>query len=116
MLPLLGLASLGGADPRIIYPTAYLVAPLSAISLCTGLLLGFLTPVGDFVWQIKAGQGATALARPIWAQRIDQAWQSTREIVGKVWLYVIVGIAVGAGIHSYVPEDALVTIMGRDAW
>ena len=68
------------------------------------------------MWQIKAGQGAVALERPTWAQRIAQAWQSTREIVGKVWLYVVVGIAVGAGIHGYVPEDALVTIMGRDAW
>jgi len=57
-----------------------------------------------------------ALERPTWAHRIDQAWQSTREIVGKVWLYVVVGIAVGAGIHGYVPEDALVSIKGRDAW
>ncbi|HQX12411.1 MAG TPA: permease, partial [Thermoflexales bacterium] len=42
--------------------------------------------------------------------------QSTREIVGKVWLYVVIGIAVGAGIHGFVPEDALAGIMGRDAW
>jgi uncharacterized membrane protein YraQ (UPF0718 family) len=65
---------------------------------------------------LSFGQGAVALERPTWAQRIAQTWQSTREIVGKVWLYVVVGIAVGAGIHGYVPEDALVTIMGRDAW
>ncbi len=39
-----------------------------------------------------------------------------KEIVGKVWLYVVVGIAVGAGIHGYVPELALVGIMGKQAW
>ncbi|MFN8568484.1 MAG: permease [Kouleothrix sp.] len=96
----------------------YLVSGLT-IAIVAGIIIGRLKLeryVEDFVWQIKAGQGAAALERLTWAQRIDQAWQSTREIVGKVWLYVVVGIAVGAGIHGYVPEDALVTIMGRDAW
>jgi len=35
---------------------------------------------------------------------------------GKVWLYVVVSIAVGAGIHGYVPESALAGIMGKQAW
>lgn len=96
----------------------YLVSGLT-IAILAGIIIGRFKLeryVEDFVWQIKAGQGATALERPTWAQRIAQAWQSTREIVGKVWLYVVVGIAVGAGIHGYMPEDALVSIMGRDAW
>ena len=38
------------------------------------------------------------------------------EIVSKVWLYVVIGIAVGAGIHGYVPESALASIMGKEAW
>jgi uncharacterized membrane protein YraQ (UPF0718 family) len=38
------------------------------------------------------------------------------EIVGKVWPWIIVGIAVGAGIHGYVPEEFLASFMGRDAW
>ena len=39
-----------------------------------------------------------------------------REIVGKVWPYVLAGIAVGAGIHGYVPQDFLAGIMGKGAW
>ena len=39
-----------------------------------------------------------------------------RDIVGKVWPYVLAGIAVGAGIHGYVPEDFMASIMGRGAW
>ena len=39
-----------------------------------------------------------------------------REIVGKVWPYILVGIAVGAGIHGYVPQSALASIMGKQAW
>ena len=38
------------------------------------------------------------------------------EIVGKVWPWVVAGIAVGAGIHGYVPEGVLASFMGRSAW
>lgn len=51
-----------------------------------------------------------------WRARLDRAWASVKEIVGKVWLYVVIGIAVGAGIHGYVPERALADIMGRYQW
>ncbi len=96
----------------------YLVSGL-IIAIVAGVVIGRLKMeryVEDFVWQIKMGQGANSSERPSWAQRFQTAWQGTREIVGKVWLYVIVGIAIGAGIHGYVPESALVNIMGKDAW
>jgi uncharacterized membrane protein YraQ (UPF0718 family) len=48
--------------------------------------------------------------------RIQSGFNSVREIVGKVWPYILVGIAVGAGIHSYVPEDFMANFMGTDAW
>jgi hypothetical protein len=51
-----------------------------------------------------------------WAARVERSWNSVKEIVGKVWLYVVIGIAVGAGIHGYVPEAALAGIMGKQAW
>jgi uncharacterized membrane protein YraQ (UPF0718 family) len=72
--------------------------------------------VEEFVWRIKAGGGAVAAASPTWSERFALAWRSTRDIVGKVWLFVVIGIAVGAGIHGYVPEDALAGVLGRGAW
>ena len=48
--------------------------------------------------------------------RFERAWGSVKEIVKKVWLYVIVAIALGAVIHGYVPQSALVGIMGKQAW
>jgi len=39
-----------------------------------------------------------------------------KDIVGKVWIYVVIGIAVGAGIHGYVPEGFMASIMGKEAW
>lgn len=48
--------------------------------------------------------------------RVVFGLEAVRDIVGKVWLYVVLGIAAGAAIHGYVPEDMLASIMGKDAW
>lgn len=48
--------------------------------------------------------------------RIDAGIASVREIVGKVWPYILGGIAVGAAIHGYVPQDFMASLMGKDAW
>ena len=62
--------------------------------------------------QVSAQVGTQQLT---WADRVDAGLGSVREIVGKVWPYVLVGIAVGAGIHGFVPQDFMASIMGRDA-
>lgn len=54
--------------------------------------------------------------RPTWAQRQHAGRVAVREIVSKVWPFILAGIAVGAGIHGYVPEAALAGVLGRDAW
>jgi Predicted permeases len=77
----------------------YLLSGL-AIAIVAGIVIGRLKLeryVEDFVWQIKVGKGANLPEQPTWTERFQIAWQSTKEIVGKVWLYVIVGIAIGAG-------------------
>jgi uncharacterized membrane protein YraQ (UPF0718 family) len=97
----------------------YLVSGLT-IAILGGMLIGRLHPeqyVEDFVWQVQMGQQANGITyKPTWDDRIRDAGRSTKEIVGKVWPFVIIGIGIGAGIHGYVPEDFLVNVMGRDAW
>ncbi len=51
-----------------------------------------------------------------WDERVQFGIDAVKEIVMKVWPYVTVGIAVGAGIHGYVPENFLAGIMGKEAW
>jgi uncharacterized membrane protein YraQ (UPF0718 family) len=88
------------------------------IAILAGFLIGRFRMerfVEDFVWQIQ-GSAAANIERLTWRDRIQRAWASVGEIVGKVWIYVVIAIAVGAGIHGYVPQDALVGIMGRTAW
>lgn len=96
----------------------YLFSGLT-VAILAGIIIGRLhleRYVEDFVWQIKSGGQALEGYKPTWAERFSNSWQSTKEIVGKVWLYVVIGIAVGAGIHGYVPESALAGILGKNAW
>lgn len=96
----------------------YVVSGL-VIAISAGVVIGRLKMeryVEDFVWQIKSGTGQAMEEKPTWNNRIGRAWDSVKEIVGKVWTYVIIGIAVGSGIHGYVPESALANIMGKQAW
>jgi uncharacterized membrane protein YraQ (UPF0718 family) len=89
------------------------------IAIFAGLIMGRLEMeryVEEFVWQIKSSGAGGLQEKLTWADRIQRAWTSVKEIVSKVWLYVVIGIAIGAGIHGYVPETALVTIMGKQAW
>lgn len=96
----------------------YLVSGLT-IAVVGGLIIGRLQPekyVEEFVWQVKVGQTGDVTYKPTWNDRIRMAGRSTKEIVGKVWPFVILGIGMGAGIHGYVPEDLLAGVMGREAW
>jgi uncharacterized protein len=89
-----------------------------AIAIAAGLILGQLRLeryVEDFVWRTSfrsAGDEGRGLP---WEVRFADARDAVRDILAKVWAYVVVGIAVGAGIHGYVPTDALVGYMGKDA-
>jgi len=99
---------------------------VAAIYLGTGLLLAIVAGwvigrlkmekhVEPWVYATKVGD-ADAEQAPDFPARIRLGLKAVREIVGKVWLYVLLGIAVGAGIHGYVPTDAMASIMGKGAW
>ena len=95
----------------------YVISGL-VIAISAGYIIGKLKMerhVENFVWKIQ-GQGGVEAEKLTWAMRIERGWESVKEIVGRVWPYVVIGIAIGAGIHGYVPEDALGDIMGKDAW
>ncbi len=89
------------------------------IAIVAGMVIGRVPHVEDgvedFVWQMQVGTQATADdGKLLWSERFAIAWQSTREIVGKVWPYVMIGIAIGAVIHGFVPENALARHYGRE--
>lgn len=97
----------------------YLLSGLT-IAIVSGIVIGRLGMeryVEDFVYQVKIGnKGQRLEERLTWHERFSQALDSTREIVGKVWLYVVIGIAIGAGIHGFVPDDFLAETLGKDTF
>jgi uncharacterized membrane protein YraQ (UPF0718 family) len=89
-----------------------------AIAIVAGWLIGALRMerhVEPWVFD-EAPQPAHDRARLDWAARIRAGWEGVREIVGRVWIHVLAGIAVGAAIHGFVPQDFMASIMGRDVW
>jgi uncharacterized membrane protein YraQ (UPF0718 family) len=95
----------------------YMGAGLS-VAIVGGLVLGRLGVerwVEPWVLAVRAGGGATSLDRRLTVeQRIRDAWTSTKDLVRKVLLYVIVGIGIGAFIHGFVPTELVAQIGGRE--
>ncbi|MDR3411391.1 MAG: permease [Formivibrio sp.] len=88
------------------------------VAIVAGVIIGLLkleSWVEPWVYQITA-QAQADDAPPDWGSRIQSGLDYVKEIVGKVWPYLVAGIALGAGIHGYVPENALAAIMGKEAW
>ncbi len=68
-------------------------------------------------WVYKMQTGGEAFEEHLsWHDRIHLGLVAVKDIVGKVWPYVLAGIAVGAFIHGYAPENFLASVMGKDAW
>ncbi len=89
-----------------------------AIAILSGWVIGRLRMekhVEDWVFQTHVGDAGPE-AEPDWPARIRLGLDAVKDIVGRVWLYVLIGIGVGAGIHGYVPENFMASIMGKGAW
>lgn len=89
-----------------------------AIAITAGWVIGRLHLekwVEDWVYKIKSGDHPED-EKISFLLRIKRGFEAVKEIVGKVWLYVIIGIAVGAGVHGYVPQDFMASFMGKSAW
>jgi uncharacterized membrane protein YraQ (UPF0718 family) len=100
---------------------------IAALYAGTGLLVAILAGwiigrlqleryVEPWVFSMKVGASEDTSFSLSWEDRFQQGYQAMKEIVGKVWPYLLAGIAVGAGIHGYVPTDLMAGIMGKDAW
>jgi uncharacterized membrane protein YraQ (UPF0718 family) len=72
--------------------------------------------VEPWVYEMQAAQLADQCGPLTWNERLDYALGEVRTIVGRVWPWVIVGVAVGGLIHGYMPEDFLDKLMGKQAW
>ena len=89
------------------------------IAIVSGWIIGQLHLEGwleEWVRNVRAAEAVVIADRATVIDRIEAGLEAIRDIVGRVWLWIIVGIAVGAFIHGYVPTELLASIMGKDAW
>lgn len=89
------------------------------VALISGWVIGRLKLekwVEPWVYAIPDGPAGGEESTPNWSERIEAGKSAAQEIVGKVWPYVMAGIAVGAGIHGWVPENFMASLMGKQAW
>lgn len=78
--------------------------------------LGLEKYIEDWVLQIRTGDGGEQGSDMTWHDRIVYGWDAVREIIGRVWKYILLGIAIGAGIHGFVPEGFMAAVMGKGSW
>lgn len=100
---------------------------VAAIYIATGLFIAIVAGwvigrmrmerhLEDWVFGMSAVSGDVPEGPSGWEARFRYGVEAIRDIVGKVWIYVALGIAVGAGIHGYVPEGIMAGLMGKSAW
>jgi len=99
--------------------TVYLVFGFTIATLAGWIMgkMGLERYLQDWVRELNAGPaGEIATARLTMVDRLKTGLEQVREIVSRVWIWVVAGIAIGALIHGYVPEAMMLRIMGGDAW
>ncbi len=90
-----------------------------SVAMTAGWVIGRLkmeAHLEEWVQQMPKVSADDPLQNVSLAERVDGGFGAVRQIVGKVWPYVVAGIAIGAGIHGYVPEAFMASFMGKEAW
>jgi uncharacterized membrane protein YraQ (UPF0718 family) len=96
----------------------YLIFGMS-VAIVSGWTIGKLRLenwLEPWVRDLRAGEAALARDGLTIVDRIKAGLEAVRDIVGRVWLWIIIGIGAGAAIHGYAPTDLLASIMGKGAW
>jgi uncharacterized membrane protein YraQ (UPF0718 family) len=100
---------------------------VAAIYMGTGLLIAMVAGwvigrlkmerhIEGWVTEIRAAEARVEPGTQTLRDRVRYGLDAVKDIVGKVWKWIVLGIAVGALIHGYVPDNFLASIMGKEAW
>ena len=90
----------------------YLFSGLT-VAIVAGIVIGSLKMeryVADYVWRIQMGQADDPTLS--WSERIEYAKGYVKDILRRIWIYVLGGIAIGAFVHGYVPQGLLLKYAG----
>ena len=85
------------------------------VSIIAGIAIGKLRMekyVQDYIYQVKVG--SAEIPQQKFREKIEYARDYTKDLLKRIWPYVLIGIGVGGFIHGYVPSDFLVKYAGPD--
>lgn len=83
------------------------------VGVVGGIVIGILKmekEVESYVYEIKMGE--STIEKLTHRQRFDFAVQNVKDIVRRIWLFLIIGIGIGALIHGWAPEAILAKYAG----
>ncbi|CAA7620360.1 Permease [Candidatus Terasakiella magnetica] len=87
--------------------TVYVVTGMS-VGILGGILIDRFHMerwVEDYVWKIRMGAMTQTDADGSIAGRVRYAWGEVKDIVGRIWVYIIIGVGIGSVLHGYVPQE-----------
>jgi len=90
-----------------------------SIAIAAGWVIGRLhleQHVEDWVQQMTTADQGPLEVQMTLRDRLVYGKDAVVEIIGRVWKYILLGIAIGAGIHGFVPEGFMASVMGRGDW
>lgn len=108
------LFGLFGWKTAVIYVSTGLI-----IAIVSGFIIGKLKLekfVEPWVYEIKSGEKHAGENKISFGDRIDSGYIAVKDIVSKVWFYIVIGVGIGSLGHGYVPEDFMAGLMGKSAW
>ncbi|WP_297418274.1 permease [Clostridium sp.] len=92
------------------------IASGEIIAIVSGIILGKMKLekyVEGYVYEIKVNVDLD-LPDPTMKERLMDSWTFTRDLIKKIWIYVIIGIAIGGVMHGWIPAGALAQYAGKD--
>ena len=86
------------------------------IAIIAGLVIGSMNLEKEVLIEVKAMQFEYEEEKIEFSARLEESWEYTSDIFKKIYLYVIVGVGIGAFIHGYIPTDFISSYAGGSVW
>ena len=86
------------------------------IAIVAGLIIGSMNLEKEVLIEVKPMNFSYEDEKISFNQRGKESWINSMDIFKKIYLYVVIGVGIGAFIHGYVPTDFISNYAGGDAW
>ncbi|OCL84063.1 permease [Arcobacter porcinus] len=100
--------------------TLLYIAFALTIAIVAGLIIGAMNLEKEILIEVKAidscCSGSKEYKQDSFKEKLFEAFEYTKDIFKKLYIYVIIGIAIGAFIHGYIPSDFIEKYAGGDVW